>query len=223
MAAPFVSGVAANLLMAEPTLTPSTLSTKLLTFTNPVITTDKTNDPNRLIYQPETGFVTPVNNNSSVVDKNAANPVVETTPIALAPAPTPVVEEPASPPAPPPAPAPVAAPAPAAGAPAPAAAPAASGAIAQTVSARRVINVSVSAQAGSTTSIQIQSRKNQRVAYKTAAGKTRYRTVKVTFWRTVSTTPTVASAKIRVRSAGTYRILVNTPAGPLEGAPFRVR
>ncbi len=219
MAAPFVTGIAANLLMAEPTLTPSTLSTKLLTFTNPVITTDKQNDPNRLIYQPQAGFVTPVNNNSSTVDKAAANTVVDTNSVALTPVPTPVVEEPAPAAPAPAAPAPVAAPAPAA---APAA-PAPSGAISQSVGSRRVINVSVSAPAGSTTAIQIQARKNQRVAYKTAAGKTKYRNVKVTYWRTVSTTPTAATASIRVRAAGTYRVLVNTPSGPIEGSPFSVR
>ncbi len=107
-------------------------------------------------------------------------------------------------------------------APAPAAAPAVSGAISQTVGKRRVVNISVSAQAGSTTSIQIQATKNQRVAYQ-RAGKTRYRTVKVQYWKTVANLATTETTSVRVRSAGTYRILVNTPSGPLEGAPFRVR
>jgi hypothetical protein len=26
-----------------------------------------------------------------------------------------------------------------------------------------------------------------------------------------------------VRAAGTYRVLVNTPSGPIEGSPFSVR
>jgi subtilisin family serine protease len=216
MAAPFVAGVAANLLLDQPTLNPSQLRIALLTFTNSVVSTDQVNDPKLLIYQPQAGFTAPVNSAPGNKTPDAVEESASSTPDLVV---NPVPEVEVTPPAPAPAPAPVAAPAPA-----PAAAPAAPAAPSGSVSVairKRILTVNVSAPAGSTAAIQVQQNKRQRVAYKRGS-RTLYRTTTVKVWRTVNNIPTT-NTSVRVRRAGIYRILINTPSGPIEGSSFRVR
>jgi hypothetical protein len=216
MAAPFVAGVAANLLLDQPTLNPSQLRIALLTFTNSVVSTDQVNDPKLLIYQPQAGFTAPVNSAPGNKTPDAVEESASSTPDLVV-NPVPEVEvTPTPPPAPAPAPAPVAAPAPA-----PAAAPAAPSGSVSVAIRKRILTVNVSAPAGSTAAIQVQQNKRQRVAYKRGS-RTLYRTTTVKVWRTVNNIPTT-NTSFGERRAGIYRIIINTPSGPIEGSSFRVR
>ena len=108
---------------------------------------------------------------------------------------------------------------------APAAAPAAasgSAGISTSVGNKKAVTINVSAPAGSRTLLQIYTNGRAKVAYQ-KAGKTRYKYVTTKIWKTVYSAPSVPVATVRVKSAGTYRVYVNTPSGPVEGAAFSVR
>ena len=121
---------------------------------------------------------------------------------------------------------PPAAPAPASGGGgggAPAAAPApASGSIAANVVKKRTVAINLSVPAGSRTALQIYTNGRVKVAYQ-KAGKTRYKYVKTKVWKTVYSASSRESVNVKVRSAGTYRVYVTTPSGPIEGPAFKVR
>lgn len=112
---------------------------------------------------------------------------------------------------------------------------------------KRVISVRVTAPAGSTTAIQIETSVRQKVPYQKAYKvrekytvvnslgktvtkyryviryKTAYRTVTVKVWKTVNNSSTTTSYSWKAKKAGIYRVEVVTPFGTTATNKFRVR
>ena len=112
---------------------------------------------------------------------------------------------------------------------------------------KRVISVRVTAPAGSTTAIQIETSVRQKVPYQKAykvrekytvvssLGKTvtkyryvtryrtAYRSVTVKVWKTVNNSSTTTSYSWKAKKAGIYRVEVVTPFGTTATNKFRVR
>lgn len=104
-----------------------------------------------------------------------------------------------------------------------AAAPAAaSGSVAANVIKKRTVEINVSVPAGSRTALQIYTNGKVKVAYQ-KAGKTRYKYVTTKVWKTVYSAASRDSVTVKVKSAGTYRVYITTPSGPIEGSAFSVR
>lgn len=104
-----------------------------------------------------------------------------------------------------------------------AAAPApASGSVAANVVKKRTVAITLSVPAGSRTALQIYTNGKVKVAYQ-KAGKTKYKYVNTKVWKTVYSAASRDSVTVKVKSAGTYRIYVTTPSGPIEGSVFTVR
>jgi subtilisin family serine protease len=104
-----------------------------------------------------------------------------------------------------------------------AAAPAqASGSVAANVVKKRTVAINLSVPAGSRTALQIYTNGTVKVAYQ-KAGKTKYKNVKTKVWKTVYSAASKSAVTVKVKSAGTYRVYVTTPSGPIEGAAFTVR
>lgn len=104
-----------------------------------------------------------------------------------------------------------------------AAAPAqASGSVAANVVKKRTVAINLSVPAGSRTALQIYTNGTVKVAYQ-KAGKTKYKNVKTKVWKTVYSAASKSAVTVKVKSAGTYRVYVTTPNGPIEGAAFTVR
>lgn len=104
-----------------------------------------------------------------------------------------------------------------------AAAPAqASGSVAANVVKKRTVAINLSVPAGSRTALQIYTNGRVKVAYQ-KAGKTRYKYVTTKVWKTVYNAASRDSVNVKVKSAGTYRVYITTPSGPIEGAAFKVR
>ena len=98
----------------------------------------------------------------------------------------------------------------------------ASGSVAANVVKKRTVAINLSVPAGSRTALQIYTNGTVKVAYQ-KAGKTRYKSVKAKVWKTVYNSVSKESVTVKVKSAGTYRVYVTTPSGPIEGSPFPVR
>jgi subtilisin family serine protease len=121
------------------------------------------------------------------------------------------------------APAPAPAPASGGGGGAVAAAPAqASGSISANVVKKRTVSINLSVPAGSRTSLQIYTNGKVKVAYQ-KAGKTRFKYVTTKVWKTVYSAASRDLVTVKVKSAGTYRVYVTTPSGPIEGNVFKIR
>ena len=104
-----------------------------------------------------------------------------------------------------------------------AAAPApASGSISASVVKKRTVAINLSVPAGSRTALQIYTNGKVKVAYQ-KAGKTRYKYVTTKVWKTVYSAASRDSVNVKVKSAGTYRVYVTTPSGPIEGSVFNIR
>ena len=235
MAAPFVTGVIANILSESPTSSPNQIWTMLSAEATNSVASDAYGTPVRLLHQPSDGWTTSTKAASALqllAEQEAARVAAEQAAAAEA--------------------ARVAAEQAAAEAARVAAEQAAAFAATQNtlrniVGKRRLVTVTVTAPAGSTTAIQIYTTERQRVAYQQkyrarekyqvtlSSGKvvtrtrmvtkfrTAYKTVNVKVWKTVNNVPTSASYSVRIKKAGTYRTQVATPYGTATSSTYRVR
>lgn len=235
MAAPFVTGVIANILSEAPTSTPNQVWAMLSAEATNSIPADAFGSPVRLLHQPSDGWT------ASTKSASALQVLAEQEAVRIA------AEQAAAAEA-----ARIAAEQAAAEAARIAAEQAAAFATAQntlrtTVGARRLVTVTVTAPAGSTTAIQIYTTERQRVAYQQkyrarekyqvtlSSGqvvtrtrlvtkyRTAYKTVNVKVWKTVNNVPTTSSYAVRLKKAGTYRTQVVTPYGTATSSNYRVR
>ena len=232
MAAPFVTGVIANILSETPTLTPTQIWTTLSAEAINAIPADAYGSPTRFLHQPSNGWSASTKA-TSALQALAEQQAAEAARIAAEQA--------------------------AAEAKAAAEAEAARIAAEQqaafnlakntltATASKRVISVRVTAPAGSSTAIQIETSAQQRVPYQKAykvrekytvvnsLGKTvtkyryvtryrtAYRTVTVKVWKTVNSSATTSSYSWKAKKAGIYKVELVTPFGTTSTNKFRVR
>jgi subtilisin family serine protease len=181
MASPFVSGVVAKILQAEPSLNPQQIANILLTSSSPFISS-KTEDPRRLLFSPTdpeiiTAAQAQIDGSGPAVASPKSTlraPFLAAAAAAAAPAPAAPAPAPAAP-----APAPVAA--------APVAAPATSAPVGISPVVKRSFTLTVDSPAGTMTWIQRKSG---------------------TKWVTLKKVTTKARLSVKVSTSGTYRIQI---------------
>ena len=238
MAAPFVAGVIANIISESPQINATQIWASLRAEATDSIQADIYNSPTRFLFQPGDGWTTSTKAASALqllAEQEAAR--IATEQAAAAEAARVAAEQAAA----------AAAEAARIAAEQAAAFATTQSTLRNVVGKRRLVTVTVSAPAGSTTAIQIYTTERQRVPYQqkyrarekyqvvTSTGRTvtrtryvtKYRTayknVNVKVWKTVNNVPTAATYSVRVKKAGTYRTQVVTPYGTATSGNFRVR